>query len=552
MFDPDIAPSGTLLGLLQRGRGDGPLHALAAPRAEALAALEQCVLRDPRLDWRVESRSLYYARLYSDLEGPLDGIEQHLFHPDDLVSPDEHRCGLALSVLGHLAGYGRRDALRLLRRYAAAGGCWEWALDELAVRDDEAGLRALGPAVVARFPATEEGEADLARAVREAYEPRPWQLWAEDGAHPATAERVRRAAERVSFDRWQRQLRSGGPTPGWSVAAVLEWAQDGLAAHPGVERDQPAARCLGAVAGPEDRPALLRAALHGPSAARAAALRHLTDRRDPARFDLIEAAAGDGDERVLRAAVESFERLRDAEALERARIWADRADARSVAADRTPPSADPLGPVDAPGGLDPLGSAAARVLARHGGPEDAGRVLSALRRTVRIGGADADGLDALIEGVGRLASGAGGFGEPCEGPSGADPREEASRADAGDRAPGADARAGRPGRGDHDGRATACRAAPVLRHVYRETSSSHLRGTAAHALAEADPGFAAGFAVECLWDCEESTRELAARRAASGDVRVLAQLRRLAADPAEEAEVQTAVRGRLSAGGAAR
>lgn len=31
MFDPVIAPSGTLLGLLQRGRGDGTLHALTAP-----------------------------------------------------------------------------------------------------------------------------------------------------------------------------------------------------------------------------------------------------------------------------------------------------------------------------------------------------------------------------------------------------------------------------------------------------------------------------------------------------------------------------------------
>ncbi len=55
MFDPDIAPSGTLLGLLQRGRGDGTLHALAAPRAEALAALNDSVLRDPRRDWQVEN-----------------------------------------------------------------------------------------------------------------------------------------------------------------------------------------------------------------------------------------------------------------------------------------------------------------------------------------------------------------------------------------------------------------------------------------------------------------------------------------------------------------
>ncbi len=478
MFDPDIAPSGTLLGLLQRGRGDGPLHALAAQRAEALAALEQCVLRDPRLDWRVESRSLYYARLYSDLEGPLDGIEQHLFHPDDWSSggaPDEHRCGLALSVLGHLAGYGRRDALLLLRRYAAAGGCWEWALDELAVRDDDAGLRDLGPAVVARFPRTAEGDAELARAVREAYEPRPWQLWAEDAARPETAERVRKATEQVSFDRWQRQMRPGGPTPGWSVTAVLEWAQQGLDAHPVLERDQPAARCLASVAGPEDRPALLAAARHGASAARAAALRHLADRRDPETLDLVEASAADGDERVARAGLESFERMRGEEVLVRARGWATRPDA--------------------------LGDAAARVLARHGGPGDADLVLAALRRTVQAGGPDAEGLDALVEGAGRLA---------------------------------------------------ACRATPVLRHLYRETSSSQLRGTAALALSVADPGFAAGFAVECLWDCEESTRELAAHRATSGDVRVLAQLRRLAADPAEEAEVQTAVRGRLSSGGTGR
>ncbi len=150
---------------------------------------------------------------------------------------------------------------------------------------------------------------------------------------------------------------------------------------------------------------------------------------------------------------------------------------------------------------DQLGAAAARMLARHGGPGDADLVMAALRRTVQTGGADAEGLDALVEGAGRLAA-------PC--------------------------------------------AAPVLRHLYRETSSSQLRGTAARALAAADPGFAAGFAVECLWDCEESTRELAAHQAASGDVRVLAQLRRLAADPAEEAEVQTAVRGRLSSGGTSR
>lgn len=474
MFDPDIAPSGTLLGLLQRGRGDGTLHALAAQRADALAALEQCVLRDPRHDWRVESRSLYYARLYSELEGPLDGIEQHLFHPDDIISPDEHRCGLALSVLGHLAGYGRRDAVLLLRRYAATGGNWEWALDELAVRDEDDALRALGPAVLARFPATTEGDAQLAAALREAYEPRPWRLWAED-PDPAVSERVRKASEQTAFDRWQRQMRPAGPTPGWSVGAVLEWAQEGLAAHPPQHRDAPAARCLAAVAGPEDREELVRSARGGPEAARAAALRHLSDRQDREALDLIEAAALSASEVVARAAVESFERMRSVAALTRARAWSRREDA--------------------------LGAAAARMLACRGGEQDADRVLGALRRLVQREGADAEGLAALVEGAGRLAI-------DC--------------------------------------------AAPVLRHVYRETSSSQVRGVAAHSLGRTDPSFGAGLAVECLWDCEETTRELAARTATTADVRVLARLRSLAADPAEEAEVQTAVRGRLSFGDPAR
>ncbi len=143
---------------------------------------------------------------------------------------------------------------------------------------------------------------------------------------------------------------------------------------------------------------------------------------------------------------------------------------------------------------DLLGASAAAMLARRGGRRDAGPVLAALRRTVREEGPDADGLWELVDGTGRLGVG-------C--------------------------------------------AAPVLRHIYRETSSSHLRGRAAGALAATDPGFAAGFAVECLWDCEETTRELAARHAATGDDRVVEQLRRLAADPAEEAEVQTAVRSRI-------
>ncbi|MFF3913820.1 HEAT repeat domain-containing protein [Streptomyces sp. NPDC001852] len=465
MFDPVIAPSGTLLGLLQRGRGDGTLHALTAPRAEALAALNHCVLRDPRHDWQVENRSLYYARLYLDLNGELDAIEAHLFDPEDVLDTEESRTGLALAVLGHLASYGRRDALELLRRYAAHGSNWAWALDELALRDDDAGLRALAAPVLARFPADPEGEAELAAAVRDAFEPRPWRLWAED-PRQSIATRVRAAHETGCFDRWQRQMSPSGPRPGWSVRAVFEWAQQGI--ERGAALHVPAARCLVAVAGPEDRPEIVQAARGGIDGARCTALRYLADSNDPDALDLIEAAVADGTSVVVEAAVDAFERMRSVAAVDRARRWAQRPDA--------------------------LGAAAGRMLACRGGVQDRDLVLGALREAVRGEGPDAPTLWTLVDGTGRLG--------------------------------------------------IAC-AAPVLRHVYRETASSHLRGRAARALAATDPSFATGFAVECLWDCEETTRELAARHAETGDARVVERLRRLAADPAEEAEVQTAVRSRF-------
>ncbi|MFF4488242.1 HEAT repeat domain-containing protein [Streptomyces sp. NPDC001544] len=471
MFDPVIAPSGTLLGLLQRGRGDGTLHALTAPRAEALAALDHCVLRDPRHDWQVENRSLYYARLYLDLNGELDAVEAHLFDPEDALDTDESRTGLALAVLGHLASYGRLDALEMLRRYAARGANWAWALDELALRDDDAALRALAAPVLARFATDPEGEAELAAAVRDAFEPRPWRLWAED-PRESIATRVRAAQEAGCFDRWQRQLRPSGPRPDWSVRAVFEWAQQGI--ERGAALHVPAARCLVAVAGPEDRPEIVQAAREGTEGARCTALRYLADSNDPAALGLIEAAVADGTVPVVEAALDAFERMRSVAAVDRARGWAHRPDA--------------------------LGAAAARMLACRGGARDSDLVLGALREAVRGEGPDAPTLWTLVDGAGRLG--------------------------------------------------IAC-AAPVLRHVYRETASSHLRGRAARALAATDPSFPAGFAVECLWDCEETTRELAARHAETGDARVVEQLRRLAADPAEEAEVQTAVRSRIAPEGPA-
>jgi hypothetical protein len=250
------------------------------------------------------------------------------------------------------------------------------------------------------------------------------------------------------------------------VQAVFEWAEQGI--ERGAALHVPAARCLSAVAGPEDRPEIVEAARDGGDGARCTALRYLADSNDPDALDLIEGAAATGSTAVAEAAVEAFERMRSIAAVDRARSWARRP--------------------------DPLGAAAGRMLACRGGTRDSELVLGALREAVRGEGPDAPTLWTLVDGAGRL-------GIIC--------------------------------------------AAPVLRYVYRETASSHLRGRAARALAATDPSFPAGFAVECLWDCEETTREVAARHAETADARVVDQLRRLAADPAEEAEVQTAVRSRI-------
>ncbi|GAA0702592.1 hypothetical protein GCM10010193_66760 [Kitasatospora atroaurantiaca] len=477
MFEPVIAPSASLLGLLQRGRGDGQLHALAADRGEAIAALEECVTCDPRADWQVENRSLYYARLYMELEAPLTALEQHLHAAEDVYDQDENRTGLALAVLGHLAAYGRRDALDLLRGYVAVGTNWAWALDELALRDDDRTLLSLAPSVLARFPADERGDAELREAIRTAYEPRPWRLWAPH--HP----RIAAASEQSPFDLWQRQLNRSGVTPGWSTSDVLAWADRVDQADPGsavdpaavARRAAAAARCLAAVVRPQDRETVIEAARHGEPGARTAALRYLVDQQDHSAAELIEAAAADVDERVVNAALEVLGRMRGPEALAHARRWAD---------------------PDTGGADSALGEAAVQLLADAGEPADGPLVVAALRRWISVRGVAGAGLGTLVDGVGRLA---------------------------------------------------AAGAVPALRHVYGEAASSELRGRAAQALAVTDRHFARGLAVECLWDCEEATRELAARHVTTtGDVRVLERLRRLAADPAEEAEVHAAVRGRLT------
>ncbi|NDZ98724.1 HEAT repeat domain-containing protein, partial [Streptomyces sp. SID10116] len=93
----------------------------------------------------------------------------------------------------------------------------------------------------------------------------------------------------------------------------------------------PAARCLTAVAGPEDRAEILEAARNGSDGARGTALRYLADTHDPAVLDLIEYAAEGPSHVVADAATDAFERMRSVAAVERARRWACRPDGLGAA-----------------------------------------------------------------------------------------------------------------------------------------------------------------------------------------------------------------------------
>ena len=47
----------SLLGQLQRGRGEGYRRTLSAPKHEAWNCLVECISNDPRLDSQVETRA---------------------------------------------------------------------------------------------------------------------------------------------------------------------------------------------------------------------------------------------------------------------------------------------------------------------------------------------------------------------------------------------------------------------------------------------------------------------------------------------------------------
>ncbi|UGQ10748.1 HEAT repeat domain-containing protein [Yinghuangia sp. ASG 101] len=471
---------------LRSGHGAGARRAVTehgAARAEVVAALDDCVLRDPRAVPASESRSLYYARLYAELDASLDALAEHLLCDEDWTDESADRTALPLAVLGDLARADRPEAVALLRRYAEEGRDWTLALDHLARAADPEALSGMLALALERAD-----DDELYDCVRRAAAMRPWREWGFADA------RLRAVVEKVDLDWWRWELSRGkeaAPRTPVTVDQVLSEA----AASP--RRSFVCGRRLASVATAEHRGLILATAWAGAEGARVAALRYLGEVADPALLDLAEATLTGGDTpvQVRQAAVQAVGALRSVEAVARARTWlaADGHTVREVFGRGGDDRAATGTAATASGGLADV---AVRILAGAGARTDGPALIAALRRCRPTAHQDRFTLIDLVEGVGRL--GLTGALEP-------------------------------------------------VRDVYDASPCASLRSRAAGALARIEPGFTATTAVDCLWDCEAGTRLRAVDWADVAADGVVERLRVLARDPAEEDDVRQAARRRLAA-----
>ena len=87
---------------------------------------------------------------------------------------------------------------------------------------------------------------------------------------------------------------------------------------------------------------------------------------------------------------------------------------------------------------------------------------------------------------------------------------------------------------------------PEIEEVFEQTTYSLCRLRAAKALAATSPEFAGGRAVECLWDCDDETRQIGCQYVELSVRGVRERLDELSGDTLEEEEVRTAARRRVA------
>lgn len=125
------APAESLLGQLQRGRGEGYRRVLTAPKREAWDCLVECISNDPRLDGQVENRAEYYAWLVIETELEMEPLFRYVRNFDHEDQDQGWNTPLAVETLGELAKRGYGDATDWLSDYIGWGQWWDWVLDYL-------------------------------------------------------------------------------------------------------------------------------------------------------------------------------------------------------------------------------------------------------------------------------------------------------------------------------------------------------------------------------------------------------------------------------------
>jgi hypothetical protein len=151
----------SLLGQLQRGRGEGFVRILSTPKGEACRLLLECITNDPRLDSQVEHRAENYASIAVKLGLDLAPLAQHLREHDD-AGQSGWNTPLTVGTLKELAKRRFGNAADILCDYVAWGQWWDWPLHDLmALPDSDLHIKIAG-AIERHFPSDKELENALA------------------------------------------------------------------------------------------------------------------------------------------------------------------------------------------------------------------------------------------------------------------------------------------------------------------------------------------------------------------------------------------------------
>lgn len=145
-----LADAGSVLGQLQRGRGEGFLDALEMPGAQAADLVWECIVHDPRYDLQIDSRDLYYATLAQEV-----GLEVERLRPQNCPphAPDVDQ-RLVVGVLAELVAVGVDGADAVLLDHVAHGDQWDDAIYEISQSPGDL-YRQLPAVLDARFPEDE-------------------------------------------------------------------------------------------------------------------------------------------------------------------------------------------------------------------------------------------------------------------------------------------------------------------------------------------------------------------------------------------------------------